>query len=174
MINHKSTQNDTPSVISRIASVRGGNTAQASPRQGFAYSSVYKSKNVPVGTIRANEVSHNLPVQFRDFSVQVQASRLLAPVPMPEVRILESVYESSFEDPITKVLSYFDAIPREDYDGVFSDFAKAVDERNFAQLVHTIADWAATAEIYSHGDMMDDVVAARDAYLENLGWQNGE
>ncbi len=81
--------------------------------------------------------------------------------------------ESNKQDALSIVTGWLNAVPTSDHEALFGDFAAAVHSKNMRELLQTITDWASTGEAYVTPGMVDEVVAARDAYAEENGWDIG-
>jgi len=60
-------------------------------------------------------------------------------------------------DPLVPILGWFAALPSECHEALFADFADAAQKRDLRRLLDAISDWAATAELYAHPELAEEV-----------------
>ena len=76
-------------------------------------------------------------------------------------------------DPIVEILDAFYLIPDDYRTDLFNDFRNAGDARDLRQLLDTISDWAATAELYTHSSLAADLRKAIGGRKGVSDWLHG-
>lgn len=76
-------------------------------------------------------------------------------------------------DPIVDIMAAFYHLPSGYHADLFNDFRDAAQSHDLRQLLDTISDWAATAELYSHSSLATDLqgaIAGREGVAD---WLHG-
>ncbi len=76
-------------------------------------------------------------------------------------------------DPLVPILGWFAALPSECHEALFADFADAAQKRDLRRLLDAISDWAATAEMYAHPELAEEVRDALGGRKGVLDWLDG-
>ena len=77
-------------------------------------------------------------------------------------------------DPTISFLAAFNALPVPDREAMFEDFRKAATEKDLRQLLDTISDWAATAELYANASLGKEFEQACAGRQEVAEWLTGK